>query len=110
MQQLRPDIVFLDIRMPGLTGVDAAPIAQLPPRDGHEDDLLPEIVFITAYDQYAVEAFEQGRGRLRAQARRARKAPASRWTASASAWPPAARAPRCRRRRCSSCCTSWPRS
>ena len=58
----RPDIVFLDIRMPGLTGVEAArQIAQLPPRDGgDEDDLLPEIVFITAYDQYAVEAFEQG--------------------------------------------------
>ena len=63
----RPDIVFLDIRMPGLTGVEAArQIAQLPPRAGNgadtEDDadLLPEIVFITAYDQYAVEAFEQG--------------------------------------------------
>ncbi|HSQ72409.1 MAG TPA: response regulator, partial [Rubrivivax sp.] len=60
----RPDIVFLDIRMPGLTGVEAArQIAQLPPRPGHENDdgdLPPEIVFITAYDQYAVEAFEQG--------------------------------------------------
>ncbi len=61
----RPDIVFLDIRMPGLTGVDAArQIAQLAPRvvDGAAEDepLLPEIVFITAYDQYAVEAFEQG--------------------------------------------------
>jgi DNA-binding LytR/AlgR family response regulator len=57
----RPDIVFLDIRMPGLTGVDAArQIAQLEPREGHDEDLLPEIVFITAYDQYAVEAFEQG--------------------------------------------------
>ena len=66
----RPDIVFLDIRMPGLTGVDAArQIAQLPPpqraeasgsKDEEEDDQLPEIVFITAYDQYAVEAFEQG--------------------------------------------------
>jgi len=64
----RPDIVFLDIRMPGLTGVEAArQIAQLPPRPGHEgdkdsddSDLPPEIVFITAYDQYAVEAFEQG--------------------------------------------------
>ncbi len=57
----RPDIVFLDIRMPGLTGVEAArQIAQLPPRDEGDDELLPEIVFITAYDQYAVEAFEQG--------------------------------------------------
>jgi DNA-binding LytR/AlgR family response regulator len=63
----RPDIVFLDIRMPGLTGVDAArQIAQLPPRAGadaaadDDSELLPEIVFITAYDQYAVEAFEQG--------------------------------------------------
>jgi len=47
--------------MPGLTGVDAAKqIAQLPPREGQDDELLPEIVFITAYDQYAVEAFEQG--------------------------------------------------
>jgi DNA-binding LytR/AlgR family response regulator len=69
VQQHRPDIVFLDIRMPGLTGVDAArQIAQLPPpdpgdaeADGEADnDVLPEIVFITAYDQYAVEAFEQG--------------------------------------------------
>lgn len=53
-----PDVVFLDIRMPGLTGVDAArQIAQMPLTD---DQVLPEIVFITAYDQYAVEAFEQG--------------------------------------------------
>ena len=66
--QHRPDLVFLDIRMPGLTGVEAArQIAQLPPRAGHDgdkdsddSDLPPEIVFITAYDQYAVEAFEQG--------------------------------------------------
>jgi DNA-binding LytR/AlgR family response regulator len=63
----RPEVVFLDIRMPGLTGVEAArQITQLPPRQaedgsaGDEDELLPEIVFITAYDQYAVEAFEQG--------------------------------------------------
>lgn len=58
----KPDLVFLDIRMPGLTGVDAArQIAQMGD-DGPEDDswLVPEIVFITAYDQYAVEAFEQG--------------------------------------------------
>jgi DNA-binding LytR/AlgR family response regulator len=54
----RPELVFLDIRMPGLTGVEAArQIAQMEIAD---DELLPEIVFITAYDQYAVEAFEQG--------------------------------------------------
>ena len=60
-EQHHPDIVFLDIRMPLLTGVDAArQIAQLPTFD--EADGWPgcEIVFITAYDQYAVQAFEQG--------------------------------------------------
>ena len=58
VNQHRPEIVFLDIRMPGLTGVDAArQIAQMETAD---DEHLPEIVFITAYDQYAVEAFEQG--------------------------------------------------
>ena len=55
---LHPDLVFLDIRMPGMTGVEAArQIAQLPPGDDWKGS---EIVFITAYDQYAVEAFEQG--------------------------------------------------
>jgi DNA-binding LytR/AlgR family response regulator len=62
----KPDLVFLDIRMPGLSGVEAArAIAQLPT---HEDDgdagteqwCGCEVVFITAYDQYAIEAFEQG--------------------------------------------------
>ena len=54
----QPDVIFLDIRMPGLTGVEAAKeIAQL---DLGDDALLPEMVFITAYDQYAIEAFEQG--------------------------------------------------
>jgi DNA-binding LytR/AlgR family response regulator len=63
-EQHHPEIVFLDIRMPGLTGIDAArQIAQLPTHDDSpQGDGWPgcEIVFITAYDQYAVEAFEQG--------------------------------------------------
>jgi DNA-binding LytR/AlgR family response regulator len=46
----KPDIAFLDIRMPGMGGIDAA--RQLYSRC--------HIVFATAYDQYAVEAFEQG--------------------------------------------------
>ena len=45
-----PDLVFLDIQMPGLSGFDV--LAQLQP---HE---LPMIVFVTAYDRFAVQAFE----------------------------------------------------
>jgi DNA-binding LytR/AlgR family response regulator len=60
-QQHHPDLVFLDIRMPGMTGVDAArQIAQLATDEDADGWPGCEIVFITAYDQYAVEAFEQG--------------------------------------------------
>ncbi len=60
-EQQHPDVVFLDIRMPVLTGVDAArQIAQLPTYDDANGWPGCEIVFVTAYDQYAVEAFEQG--------------------------------------------------
>jgi DNA-binding LytR/AlgR family response regulator len=46
----RPDVCFLDVHMPGLSGVEAA---RLIGRRAH-------LVFVTAYDQYAVQAFEQG--------------------------------------------------
>jgi two-component system LytT family response regulator len=48
IETLAPDVVFLDIQMPGGTGFDL--LAQL--------DRVPRIVFTTAYDQYAVKAFE----------------------------------------------------
>ncbi|CAN5136837.1 LytTR family DNA-binding domain-containing protein [soil metagenome] len=50
VEQHKPDLAFLDIRMPGLTGLDAA----------REIGGRCHIVFITAYDEYAVEAFEHG--------------------------------------------------
>ena len=57
-----PDVVFLDIRMPGLTGVEVARAIGQWPEDG-ADGAAPwhgcEIVF-TAYDEYAIAAFEQG--------------------------------------------------
>ncbi len=58
VSQHRPEVVFLDIRMPGLSGVDAA--REILQMETAEDEWLPEIVFITAYDEYAVQAFEHG--------------------------------------------------
>ena len=49
--ELRPDIVLLDIRMPGMSGLEAARHMALLPQP-------PAIVFTTAYDQFAVDAFE----------------------------------------------------
>jgi DNA-binding LytR/AlgR family response regulator len=49
-----PEFAFLDIRMPGMTGIEAARAILARPEN------RTQIVFITAYDQYAVEAFEQG--------------------------------------------------
>jgi len=56
----RPDLVFLDIRMPGMNGIEAARAIAALPADDADGWPGAEIVFITAYDQYAVEAFEQG--------------------------------------------------
>lgn len=49
IETLRPDIAFLDIRMPGLSGLEVASRLTVPCR----------LVFVTAYDQFAVEAFER---------------------------------------------------
>jgi DNA-binding LytR/AlgR family response regulator len=52
---LRPDVLFMDIKMPGQTGLEAA--EELLERwDGARP--FPQIVFVTAYDEYAVRAFE----------------------------------------------------
>ncbi|MES2298415.1 MAG: LytTR family DNA-binding domain-containing protein [Pseudomonadota bacterium] len=49
----QPDIAFLDIRMPGLSGLEvAAAMAEASPHT--------QIVFVTAYDQYAIDAFDKG--------------------------------------------------
>ena len=56
---LRPDVVFMDIRMPGQTGLEAAAeLADEWPSDGPGAAPFPALVFVTAYDQYAVQAFE----------------------------------------------------
>lgn len=49
--KLEPDVAFLDIQMPGLTGLDVV-------RRLHETGASAAVVFVTAYDQLAVEAFE----------------------------------------------------
>jgi DNA-binding LytR/AlgR family response regulator len=49
-EEIRPDVVFLDIRMPGKTGLEVA--AEIGER--------AHIVFVTAYDQFAVQAFDRG--------------------------------------------------
>ena len=55
---LKPDVLFFDIRMPGQTGLEAAvELAEEWP-EGPEGGNFPALVFVTAYDQYAVQAFE----------------------------------------------------
>jgi DNA-binding LytR/AlgR family response regulator len=52
-ERLRPDFAFLDIQMPGMTGLEAA--AEMADRLG---EAAPAVVFVTAYDEYATKAFE----------------------------------------------------
>ncbi len=49
IHDLRPDVVFLDIQMPGLQGFDVVELLSIP---------RPHIVFVTAYDEYALQAFD----------------------------------------------------
>jgi two-component system LytT family response regulator len=51
IQRLKPDVVFLDVQMPGGTGFSLLPLlGDIAP--------TPEVVFVTAYDKYALKAFE----------------------------------------------------
>ncbi|HEU4851480.1 MAG TPA: LytTR family DNA-binding domain-containing protein [Telluria sp.] len=53
IDRLKPDVTFLDIRMPGLTGLEVAgAMATASPQT--------QVVFVTAYDQYAIDAFDKG--------------------------------------------------
>jgi DNA-binding LytR/AlgR family response regulator len=52
--ECKPDVLFFDIQMPGLTGLEAA--TEL--ADAWQGDDFPVLVFVTAYDQFAVQAFE----------------------------------------------------
>jgi DNA-binding LytR/AlgR family response regulator len=51
---LKPDILFFDIQMPGMNGLDAA--AEL--ADAWDGNVFPSLVFVTAYDEYALQAFD----------------------------------------------------
>jgi len=50
ISELKPDLVLLDIQMPEITGFDV--LARLP------KDVVPVVIFVTAYDEYAIRAFE----------------------------------------------------
>jgi two-component system, LytTR family, response regulator len=50
ISELRPDLVFLDVQMPGLDGFSV--LGELP------SEALPYCVFVTAFDEYAIRAFE----------------------------------------------------
>lgn len=77
--ELAPDVVLLDIRMPGMSGIEAA-------HHLNELEQPPAIVFTTAYDEYAIEAFDaQAIGYVLKPVRRERLAKALRQAARIAA-------------------------
>ena len=105
---MQPDVCFLDVHMPGMTGVEAA----------RHIGRRAHLVFVTAYDQYAVQAFAQGAldylvkpveparlaetvARLQERLRAAQPALEHRGAAAAARRAAASRTPR--RRRCAGC-------
>jgi len=73
VRRLRPDLMFLDVQMPGLDGFDVVELLR--------PDACPAVIFVTAYDKYAMRAFDAnaadyllkpfGRGRLQTAIARA---------------------------------------
>ena len=97
VDELAPDIVFLDIQMPGMTGLDVA--ARLAASEHG-----PHIVFVTAHDHYAVAAFEHSACDYLLKPATPGAADAHRRQAQGGA----ARASRpAKPRRCARCCKSW---
>ncbi len=58
IEEHRPDLVFLDVQMPGMDGFAALDRLLSRRRDARGSEPLPQIVFATAFDQYAVRAFD----------------------------------------------------
>ena len=91
---MRPQVVFLDVHMPGMNGVEAA----------RAIGRRAEVVFVTAFDQYAVEAF--GRARSTTSSSRSRPSRLARLGAAA-AGAPARRRRRAPARTSMRCSTAW---
>jgi two-component system LytT family response regulator len=51
IHRLKPDVLFLDIQMPQITGIELLGML--------DQETMPYVVFVTAYDQYAIQAFEE---------------------------------------------------
>ncbi|KAA0257134.1 two-component system response regulator BtsR [Deferribacter autotrophicus] len=51
INKFKPDIIFLDVQMPGIDGFDMLKLI--------DDEKIPYVVFVSAYDEYAIKAFEE---------------------------------------------------